>query len=77
MRQQTIFKKMAVNLRHKTLFAQLFASTNSLSAAWADSTVPFTNSSRKGLLICTSNLQVLGCHLQVEFTSAFYKLIHR
>ena len=38
------------NCVNKTLFAQLFASTNSPSAAWADLTNHFTNSSRKGLL---------------------------
>jgi len=44
---------------------------NSSSAAWAGSIQLFTNSSQKGLLICTSNLQVHGCHLQVNLQVKF------
>jgi hypothetical protein len=47
---KTLFskKKMDANLRQP----------NPSSAVWADLTTNFTNSSRNGLLICASNLQV-------------------
>jgi hypothetical protein len=37
----------------------------------AELTKQFTNSSQKGLLMCTSSLQVHCRNLQVKFTSAF------
>jgi hypothetical protein len=51
MRQLTIFskRKMDANLRQQTLVNQLFG---------AELTEQITNSSQKGLLICTCNLQV-------------------
>jgi hypothetical protein len=54
MSQQNSFLKRKMDAK--------FASTNSSSAVWADLTKLFTNSSQKGLLLCTSNSQV---HLSV------------